>query len=184
MSFAFRASLLLLALSLNLVNSAPAQSQSSSSASKSPPLIPGSPQSSDEATIRAAAERYGSAIAAGDLETMRQLWNPQSPNLSSRLRLYQGLFSNSRMEFVSLTVTRVEVTGEKAVSHLTTDERQVDKKTGAVLTDRDLFHGACRSLEWVKTAAVEDRARVPAPGGTRRQTRCGDFRRRAPRAFR
>src|SRR5262245_463504 len=153
MSFAFRASLILLALSLNLVNSASAQSQSSPSDSKAPPLIPGSPQSSDEATIRAAAERYGSAIAAGDLETMRQLWNPQSPNLSSRLRLYQGLFSNSRMEFVSLTVTRVEVTGEKAVSHLTTDERQVDKKTGAVLTERDLFHGACRSLEWVKTAA-------------------------------
>src|SRR5262249_6349748 len=153
MSFAFRASLLLLALSLNLVHPAPAQSQSSSSASKAPPLIPGSPQSSDEATIRAAAEKYGSAIAAGDLETMRQLWNPQSPNLTSRLRLYQGLFSNSRMEFISLTVTRVEVTGEKAVSHLTTDERQVDKKTGAVLTDRDLFHGACRSLEWVKTSA-------------------------------
>jgi CHAT domain-containing protein len=151
MSFAFHAALLLLALSLNLVNSAPAQSQSSSPASKAPPLIPGSPQSSDEAAIRAAAEKYGSAIAAGDLETMRQLWNPQSPNLSSRLRLYQGLFSNSRLEFISLTVTRVEVTGEKAVSHLTTDERQVDKKTGAVLTERDLFHGACRSLEWVKT---------------------------------
>src|SRR5215510_3975919 len=107
MSFAFRASLLLLALSLNLVNSAPAQSQSSSSGSKSPPLIPGSPQSSDEATIRAAAEKYGSAIAAGDLETMRQLWNLQSPNLSSRLRLYQGLFSKwlswrSRRRFRSL----------------------------------------------------------------------------------
>ena len=59
MSIAFRASLILLALSLNLVNSAPAQSQSSSSASKAPPLIPGSPQSSDEAAIRAAAEKYG-----------------------------------------------------------------------------------------------------------------------------
>jgi len=78
---------------LNLVDSAPAQSQSSSFVSKAPPLILGSPKSSDEATISAAAEKYGSAIAAGDLETMRQLWNLQSPNLSSRLRLYQGLFS-------------------------------------------------------------------------------------------
>src|SRR5215470_19270513 len=93
MSLAFRALLVLLALSLNLVNSAPAQSQSSSSAPKAPSLISSSSQPSDEATIRAAAEKYGSAIAAGDLETMRQLWNPQSPNLSSRLRLYQGLFS-------------------------------------------------------------------------------------------
>src|SRR5215475_7672319 len=40
MSFAFRASLLLLALSLILVHSAPAQPQSSSSDSKAPPLIP------------------------------------------------------------------------------------------------------------------------------------------------
>jgi CHAT domain-containing protein len=153
MSFTFRASLLLLILSLNLVNPAPAQSQSLSSGSKSSPLITGSPQSSDEETLRALTEKYGSAIAAGDLETMSQLWNPQSPNVSSRLRHNQGLFSNSRMEFISLTVTSVEVAGERTVSRMTTDERQVDKKTGAVLTERDLFHGACRSLEWVKTGA-------------------------------
>ena len=150
MSLVFRTSLILLALSLYLVSSAPAQSQSSSSAYKAPSLISGSPQSSDEATIRAAAEKYGSAIAAGDLEAMRQLWNPQSSNLSSGLKLYQGLFSNSRMEFISSTVTGLEIAGERAVSRLTTDERQVDKKTGSVLTERDIFHGACRSLEWIK----------------------------------
>src|SRR6516225_6803550 len=113
MSFTFRASLLLLILSLNLVNPAPAQSQSLSSGSKSSPLITGSPQSSDEETLRALTEKYGSAISAGDLETMSQLWNPQSPNVSSRLRHNQGLFSNSRMEFISLTVTSVEVAGER-----------------------------------------------------------------------
>src|SRR5215813_10437416 len=97
MSFAFRASLLLLALSLILVHSAPAQSQSSSSASKAPPLIPGSPQSSDEATIRAFTEKYGLAIAAGDLETMRQFWDPQSPNMASQLNVYQDVFSRTRL---------------------------------------------------------------------------------------
>jgi hypothetical protein len=64
---------------------------------------------------------------------MRQFWNPQSPNLASRLRVYQGLFSNTRIEFTRITVSRLEVTGDKAVSHLTTDERHLDKKTGAIL---------------------------------------------------
>src|SRR5262245_32081538 len=153
MSFAVRASLLLLTLSLNLVNSAPAQSQSLSSASKAPPLIPGSPQSSDEATIRVLTEKYGATIAAGDLDTMRQMWNPQSPNLASRLKVYQGLFSNTRIEFLSLKVTRLEVMGDKGVSHLTTNERRLYKKTGTVLSEPDAFYGSCRSFEWVKTGA-------------------------------
>src|SRR5262249_44876081 len=153
MFFAFRVPPCLLALSLVLVYSALAQSHSSASVPSAPRSSPGSPQSSDEETIRALTEKYASAIASGDLDTMRQLWDPQSPNLAARLRLYQGLFSNSRMEFVSQKASGSEITGEKAVSRLTTDERQVDKKTGAAVTDRDLFHGACRSLEWIKTGA-------------------------------
>src|SRR5262247_2232075 len=84
---------------------------------------------------------------------MRQFWNPQSPNLASRLRVYQGLFSNRRIEFINLKVTRLEVTGDKAVSNLTTDERQLDKKTGAILSEHDALHGYCRSFEWIKTVA-------------------------------
>jgi CHAT domain-containing protein len=153
MSFAFRASLLFLALSLNLVNSAPAQSQSSSFASKAPPLIPGSPQSPDEATLRALTEKYGLAIAAGDLEAMRQFWDPQSPNLAPRLMLYQGLFSYARIEIISLKVTLLEVMGDKAVSHLTADERYLYKKTGTPLSEGDAYRGACLSFEWIKTGA-------------------------------
>ncbi len=154
MSFAFRASLILLALSLNLVNSAPAQSQSSSSAFKAPPLIPGSPQSSDEATIRALTEKYGLAIAAGDLEAMRQFWNPQSPNLASQLKVYRDIFSRARFEFVSLKVKLLEIAGAKAVSHLTTDERQLEKKTGLAMAFlHDVFYGTSRALEWKKTDA-------------------------------
>jgi CHAT domain-containing protein/predicted negative regulator of RcsB-dependent stress response len=153
MSSAFRASLLFLALSLILVHSAPAQSQSSSSASKAPPLIFGSPQSSDEATLRALTEKYGLAIAAGDLEAMRQFWDPQSPNLAPQLKVYQDIFSRMRFEFVSLKVTRLEVAGAKAVSHLTTDERQLEKKTGFVTGLRDVYYGNSRALEWNKTDA-------------------------------
>src|SRR5262245_37330812 len=147
MSFAFRASLLFLALSLILVHSAPSQSQSSSSASKAPPLIFGSPQSSDEATLRALTEKYGLAIAAGDLEAMRQFWDPQSPNLAPQLKVYQDVFSRARFEFVSLKVTRLEVAGAKAVSHLTTDERQLEKKTGFATGLRDVYYGNSRALE-------------------------------------
>src|SRR5262245_11366561 len=153
MSFAYCASLLLLALSLNLVNSAPAQSQSSSSASKASPLIPGSSQSSDEETLRVLTEKYGATIAAGDLDKMRQMWNPQSPNLAPLLMLYQGLFSNSRIEFISLKVTLLEVMGDKAVSHLTADARYLYKKTGTSMSEDNAYRGYCRSFEWIKTGA-------------------------------
>src|SRR5262245_20530985 len=102
MSFALSASLLFLALSLNLVNSALAQSQSPASDTKPSTSIPGSSQSPDEETIRTLTEKYGQAVAASDLETMRQLWDPQSPNLASQFRTYQGVFSSRRYEFVSL----------------------------------------------------------------------------------
>ena len=120
---------------------------------QAPASTPGLSQSSEEETLRAFTEKYGMAITAGDIEEMRQFWNPQSPNLASRLGAYQRLFSNSRIEFMSLKVTRLEVTGEKAVSHLTTDERQLDKKTGAIQSEHDAFHGYCRSFEWIKTGA-------------------------------
>ncbi|MBO0724672.1 MAG: CHAT domain-containing protein [Blastocatellia bacterium] len=151
MSFAFRASLLFLALSLSLVNPATAQSQSSASGSKSSKSVPGSPQSSDEEAIRALTEKYGMAIAAGDLEAMRQFWDPQSPNLASQLKVYQDIFLSLRLEFVSLKVTRLEINGAKAVSHMTTDERQLIKKTGIERSAHGLFHGTSRALEWVKT---------------------------------
>src|SRR5262249_50726078 len=156
MSLEFRLPLSLLVLNLILLTPTLAQSPPTSSDREMAPSAhiasaPGAPQSSDEETIRALTEKYGLAIAEGDLEKVRQFWNPQSANLASRLRLYQSSFSNSRIEFISLKVTRLEVTGEKAVSHLTTDERLVDKKTGSVLTERDIFHGAARSLEWIKT---------------------------------
>jgi len=121
--------------------------------SQAPASTPGLSQSSDEETVRALTEKYGLAITAGDIEEMRQFWNPQSPNLASRLRVYQQQFSKTRIEFISPKVTRLEVTGDKAVSHLTTDERPLDKKTGAVLSVDDALHGYCRSIEWIKSGA-------------------------------
>lgn len=52
-----------------------------------------------------------------------------------------------------MKVSRLEVTGDKAVSHLTTDERRRDRKTGVIVSDRDAFHNVCRSVAWIKTAA-------------------------------
>jgi len=146
MSFAFLVLLYSFALSLsfNVPILTPSQA---------PASTPGLSQSSDEETVRALTEKYGLAITAGDIEAMRQLWNPQSPNLASRLRVYQRLFSNTRIEFINLKVSRLEVTGDKAVSHLTTDERHLDKKTGAILTVDDALHGYCRSIEWIKSGA-------------------------------
>jgi CHAT domain-containing protein/tetratricopeptide (TPR) repeat protein len=146
MSSASRVSFFVLTLSLSLISPVFSQSQS-------PTSTPGPTQASDEETLRTLTEQYGLAIVAGDLEAIRRLWDPQSTNLASRLRFYQGLFSNTRVEFSIPRVTRVEVTGEKAVSQLTTDQRHLDKKTGAVLSERDLFHGACRSYEWIRTGA-------------------------------
>jgi CHAT domain-containing protein len=146
MSFAFRVLLRSLALSMIFNGSLLALPQA-------PTSTPNPLQSSDEENVRALTEKYGLAITTGAVEAMRQFWNPQSPNLASRLWVYHGLFSNTRIEFISLKVTRLEVTGEKAVSHLTTDERYLDKKTGAILSEHDAFHGYCRSFEWIKYGA-------------------------------
>ncbi len=77
---------------------------------------------SDEETVRTLTTAYGLGIADGEIETMRQLWNPTSFNLASRLWAYQGLFSYARIEFFSMQAPRLAVTVDKAVSHLTTDK--------------------------------------------------------------
>ena len=144
MSFLLR--VFALVLSLNLISPGVAQAQ---------PLVSSlrSSQSSDEETLRSLTEKYGLAIAASDLETLRQFWDPQSTHLAARLRVYQGVFSEQRIELLKMSVTRLEVTGDKAISHLTSDDQYQDKKTGGILSEADAFHGVCRSFEWVKTGA-------------------------------
>ena len=107
----------------------------------------------DEESVRTLTTQYGRAIVAGELDALRKFWNPQSPNLSNQLRSYKNVFTHARLEFINPEVTRLEITGDKAVSHLTVDERRLDKKTGAVLFTIDPFRGACRSLEWSRTSA-------------------------------
>jgi CHAT domain-containing protein len=104
-------------------------------------------------TLRTLTEQYGRALVAGDLEAVRNFWDPQSPNLAAQLRSYKNVFAHARLEFISPAVTRLDITGDKAVSELTVDERRFDNKTGAVLLTFDPLRGACRSLEWVRTNA-------------------------------
>jgi CHAT domain-containing protein/lipopolysaccharide biosynthesis regulator YciM len=151
MSFVLHASFCLLILCLSPDRFAPAYE--SGTIGCVPLISHGLSQSSDEEAVRASVEKYAAAIAASDLEAMRELWNPQSPDRDARIMSYQTLFSNTRVEFVSPKVTRLEVMGDKAVSHLTADERRLDKKTGTISTDLDAFHGSCRSIEWIKTSA-------------------------------
>ena len=113
----------------------------------------GSVRASDEDEVSSLTERYAAAITSGDIESMRQFWNPRSSNVSARLRVYAGMFSRVRLELIRVSITRLDVTGDRAISRMTTDERLLDKLTGAVLTAREAYHGACRSLEWAKTEA-------------------------------
>jgi len=102
-------------------------------------------------SLRTLTAEYGRALATGDLEAVRKFWNPQSPNLPPVLRNYKKVFAQNRLEFSTSVVTQLEITGAKAVSQLTVDERRLDKKTGAVMLTFDPFHGACRSFEWIRT---------------------------------
>lgn len=76
---------------------------------------------------------------------------PKSPNLPPVLRNYKKIYALARVEFTKPEVTQLEITGDKAVSQLTVEERRLDKKTGAILLTFDPFHGVCRSFEWKKT---------------------------------
>ncbi|HEY0762642.1 MAG TPA: CHAT domain-containing tetratricopeptide repeat protein [Pyrinomonadaceae bacterium] len=145
MPHAFRATLAVI-VNLSLITAAFAQSNSLT-------LNPMRTSPAEEESVRALTAEYGRALVTGDLEAVRKFWNPQSPNLPTQLRLYKKVFSQARLEFIGPEVTQLQITGDKAVSHLTVDERRLDKKTGAILLTFDPFHGACRSFEWTKTDA-------------------------------
>jgi len=141
----FRAALATL-INLSLITAAFAQSNSLTS-------TPMRATAAEEESLRALTAEYGRALASGDLEAVRKFWNPQSPNLSSVLRNYKKIYALARLEFTKPEVTQLEITGDKAISQLTVDERRFDNKTGAILLTFDPFHGACRSFEWKKTDA-------------------------------
>src|SRR6185369_2619108 len=141
----FRAALATL-INLSLITAAFAQSNSLTS-------TPMRATAAEEESLRALTAEYGRALASGDLEAVRKFWNPQSPNLSSVLRNYKKIYALARIEITKPEVTQLEVTGDKAVSQLTVEERRFDNKTGAILLTFDPFHGVCRSFEWKKTDA-------------------------------
>lgn len=142
----FRATLSLIVLNLTLIVPALAESNSFKSASVRA-------LSAEEESVRKLTEEYGRALEAGDLEAMRKFWNPESPNLSTQFRFYKNILALSRIYFTTPEVTKLEITGDKAVSYFTADERRLDKKTQAVLWIFDPFRGACRSFEWIKTSS-------------------------------
>src|SRR5215510_9270110 len=107
-------------------------------------------ESPEEETLRQLTEQYALALAAGDLGKIRQFWNPQSPNLTARLRSYQNLVAETRIEFIAPKVTRLEVTDAKAISQLTADEQRLDRKTGAILVTYSPVQAVCRSFQWTK----------------------------------
>lgn len=142
----FRATLSLLILSFAPITQAFAQSHSLSS-------TPMRASAADEESLRALTAQYGRALTAANLDAVRKFWNPQSSNLSSQIRIYKSVFAQTRLEFTSPEITKLEINGDKAVSQLTVDERRFDSKTGAVWLTFDPFHGACREFEWIKTGA-------------------------------
>ena len=131
-------------LNLSFITAAVAQSHSVAS-------TPMRVSAAEEESLRTLTAEYGRALVAGDLDAIRKFWNPQSSNLPAQFRSYKNVFAHARLEFISPEVTRLEITGDKAVSHLTVDERRLDKKTDAVLPMFDPLRGACRSFEWIRT---------------------------------
>jgi CHAT domain-containing protein len=129
----------LLVFSLSLIGPSLSQCQS---------LSPN--ESLDGEAVRRLTGEYALAMAAGEPDKIKDYWNPQSTNLKARLKYYQNLVSEARLEILSSRVTRIEVTNDKAVSQLTTDERRLDKKTGAQLLTYSLLRGVCRTYQWTK----------------------------------
>jgi CHAT domain-containing protein len=141
-----RAALALLVIILSFNTAAFAQSHPTVS-------TPLSASAAENETVRTLTVQYGRALVAGDIDAVRNFWNPQSPNLAAQLRSYKNQFAYARLEFITPEVTGLEITGDKAVSELTVDERRFDNKTGAALLTFDPLRGTCRSFEWIKTSA-------------------------------
>jgi CHAT domain-containing protein len=141
----FRAALSIIALNLSLI--VPAFAQSNSFASTALRASTG-----EEEILRELTASYERALEAGDLNAMRKFWNPQSPNLSTHFRFYKGVLAQAQIYFINAKVTKLEITGDKAVSYFTADERRLDKKTGAIMLTLDPLRGTCRSFEWIRTS--------------------------------
>src|SRR6185436_13241363 len=95
-------------INLSLITAAFAQSNSVTS-------TPVRATAAEEENLRTLTTEYGRALAAGDLEAVRNFWNPQSPNLPPVLRNYKKVFAQARLEFISPAVTQLEISNDKAV---------------------------------------------------------------------
>src|SRR6185369_27846 len=129
----FRAALATL-INLSLITAAFAQSNSLTS-------TPMRAAAAEEESLRTLTAEYGRALASGDVEAVRKFWNPHSANLPPVLHNYKKIYALARIEITKPEVTQLEITGDKAISHLTVEERRFDNKTGAILLTFDPFHG-------------------------------------------
>src|SRR5262245_37854585 len=101
MSNTFRPALAVLILNLCLITPALAQSNSLGSTR----VRAAATEGAEEESLRTLTTEYGRALAAGDLDALRNFWNPQSPNLAANLRSYKNIFAQARLEFTSPEVT-------------------------------------------------------------------------------
>src|SRR5262249_34112584 len=90
-----------------------------------------SPQSSNEAAVRAVVEKYYALYAAKDLDGLMSLWSKQSPDLESRKQAMQKLFADyEKIEMKSPVILRVTIEGQKARLRVDVEINAVEAKTG------------------------------------------------------
>jgi len=90
-----------------------------------------SPQSSDEAAVRAVVEKYYALYAAKDLDGLMSLCSIKSPDLESRKQAMQKLFADyEKIEMKSPVILRVTIEGQKARLRVDVEINAVEAKTG------------------------------------------------------
>jgi CHAT domain-containing protein/tetratricopeptide (TPR) repeat protein len=121
MPFAFRASLLALALSLSLSGPvcSPVQSASTLDSTQSPA----------EAEARALVDRYFALYAAKDPDGLLSLWSEKSPDYAALKQNWRRQFAAEDFRFSQPALSRVKVEGEQASLRATVKLTATDLKS-------------------------------------------------------
>ncbi len=89
-------------------------------------------QASDEAALRALAEKYFAAYAREDADALLKMWSARSPNLAQSRRYTQQVFAaHDRMEVRAADFVAVKIEGEQASVRATLDVAAAEARMGA-----------------------------------------------------
>ena len=92
---------------------------------------PARAETTDEAALRALAERFFAAYESRDLDGLMRLWSEKSPESTANKKTFQQTFGANKIELKGLTIRLVGMENDRARVRVIVEQCLVDSATGA-----------------------------------------------------